>query len=139
MGILPSTSELTADVNLDIQIPPSKTYRINGNRATGVIDGIDAVKQAVGKILQTERFRYLIYSWDYGVELQGLFGKDIEYVVADLKRIFEEALLQNLHVKEIANFECEQLSSSELQVQFTVMSEYGEFEVDEEVRLKNGT
>ena len=45
---------------------PSKTYRIDfqTGRISGTVDGRDAMVQAIRKILQTERFQYLIYSWN---------------------------------------------------------------------------
>lgn len=39
------------------------------------MDGMEAVKQAVYKILQTERYKYVIYDWNYGVELEDLLEK----------------------------------------------------------------
>src|SRR5690606_27931875 len=50
---------------------PSRTYKLEfaRGRVAGMTDGLDAIKQAVYKILQTDRFRYEIYSFDYGHEL----------------------------------------------------------------------
>lgn len=50
---------------------PSLTWEmdLNSNRIKGKIDGIEAIKQAVEKILLTERYAYRIYSWNYGSEL----------------------------------------------------------------------
>lgn len=50
---------------------PSKTFRLNHNSLTitGTIDQIQAVEQAVFLILNVERYQWLIYSWNYGVEL----------------------------------------------------------------------
>lgn len=36
------------------------------------------MKQAIYKILQTERFEYLIYSWNYGIELNAVVGKSFQ-------------------------------------------------------------
>ena len=75
--MIPSTNTiLTADLSLDIQ--PSKQHRMNieRTRIAGTCDGLEAVRQTVYKILNTERYAYIIYSWDYGVELQDLYGKN---------------------------------------------------------------
>lgn len=40
----------------------------------GKADGEEANRQAILKILNTERYKNVIYSWDYGVELQDLRG-----------------------------------------------------------------
>ena len=54
---------------------PGKNYRmlLESNRVVGTCDGKEAMKQVIYKILMTERFRYVIYSWNYGVELEDLF------------------------------------------------------------------
>ena len=49
----------------------------------GECDGLEAVKQAVYNILNTERYRYIIFSWNYGVELQDLIGKSMDYVMVE--------------------------------------------------------
>ena len=76
---------------------PSKTYRIDfqTGRISGTVDGRDAMVQAIRKILQTERFQYLIYSWNYGMEWSRLIGKSRETALANLKQQLESALLQD--------------------------------------------
>jgi len=56
---------------------PSFTHRMNVNdmRVTGLIDGLEALKQSVYKALNTERYEYEIYGPDYGIELKDLFGQ----------------------------------------------------------------
>ena len=44
-----------------IETQPNRTYSLVTG---GVIDGLDAVKQAIYCILNTERYEYLIYSWN---------------------------------------------------------------------------
>lgn len=55
------------------------------SRFLGKTDGTEAVKQAVLKILNTERYGYEIYTWDYGVELQDLYGQPMPYVLSELE------------------------------------------------------
>ena len=70
------------DIKQDFTIEtlPSRTFRMNHNNLTiiGTIDEIQAVEQAVFLILNTERYEWLIHSWDYGVELHNLIGKDVD-------------------------------------------------------------
>ena len=81
MGFLPAAADSVPDVSTAAQMP-SKSYRmlIEDERIIGNIDQLDAVAQACYKILNTERYVHVIYSWNYGVELQELFGKPIPYV-----------------------------------------------------------
>ncbi len=52
--------------DFEIEQEPSKNYRmdIKKQRVQGKTDGLEAMKQVVFKILSTERYQYLIYSWD---------------------------------------------------------------------------
>ena len=108
---------------------PSLTYRLHNGRLEGTIDGLEAVKQAVALLLGTERFRYPIYSADYGTEWSGLIGRRREYVIGDMRRILEEALREDDRIEGIRNFtmtfegEC-------AKVRFTVVSTFGEFEAE---------
>ena len=66
---------------------PSYTYNVEfeaDGQINGFTDGLKAMKLAVFKILSTERYRYPIYSWNYGIELEDLFGQPIPYVYAEL-------------------------------------------------------
>lgn len=85
---------------------PSLTWKINEDRADvrGSIDGLEAMKQAIYKILQTERYRYAIYDWNYGVELEELYGKNVTYVIPELKKRIEDALLADDRVTAVTDF-----------------------------------
>lgn len=50
---------------------PNKSYRmkIADEKIVGNIDDLEAIAQACYKILNTERYQYVIYSWNYGIEL----------------------------------------------------------------------
>ena len=80
------------DIKQDFTIEtlPSRTFRMNHNNLTiiGTIDEIQAVEQAVFLILNTERYEWLIHSWDYGVELHNLIGKDVNIVFPKLNAGF---------------------------------------------------
>ena len=67
---------------------PSKTFKVDiGNqRITEMTDGLEAIRQVVYCTLHTERFEWLIYSWNYGVELDRLFGQSIGLVKSKLKK-----------------------------------------------------
>ena len=72
---------------------PSLTWKINEERAEvrGTADGLEAMRQAVSKILQTERYRYAVYDWNYGIELEGLYGMRVSYVIPELKKRIEQS------------------------------------------------
>ena len=111
------------------QEQPSLTYRMDvvNERIVGKIDGIEAVKQAVYKALNTERYNYLIYSWNYGVETKDLYGKDMDYVKSELKRRIGEALTQDDRIDSVSDFEFK-VDGNKLTVFFVVNSNVGSFE-----------
>lgn len=114
---------------------PSLTYRISGNRIQGKIDGLDAVKQAVDLLLSTERYEYVIYSWDYGSETKDMIGHSRQYIQGDLERRISEALEQDDRVTGIADFALT-FSGETATASFTVKTEFGDFE--QEVTVNNG-
>lgn len=115
---------------------PSRTYSINidGDKISGYVDGLDAVKQAIYLILSTERYKHLIYSWDYGVELLDLIGKPLPYVIAEIPRRITEALLTDNRIQQVTDFKFEK-HGKVLKVEFTVVSNVGNIHTDMEVTI----
>ena len=106
---------------------PSKTYRIDfqTGRISGTLDGRDAMVQAIRKILQTERFHYLIYSWNYGMEWSRLIGKSRETALANLKQQLESALLQDDRILSITDLNVTDSGRRFLTVSFTANTIFG--------------
>ncbi len=132
--MIPSTSTiLTTDLALDT--PTSKDYklRIEQNTINGYCDRQEAMKQVVYKILNTERYQYVIYSWNYGVELQDLFGMPVTYVRPELQRRIEEALLQDDRITGVSDFEFDTKTKRTVKVSFTVNTIYGDIKLEKAV------
>ena len=115
---------------------PSRTLKMDHDykTITGTIDQIQAVEQAVFLILTTERYQWLIFSWDYGVELQNLIGKDPEYCIPEIERRIREALLQDGRITAVENFQFE-LNKRKVLTTFTVISIFGEITTTLEVDI----
>lgn len=116
----------------------SRTYRWDRrtNRIQGFTDGLEAIEQAIYKMLSTERYEYLIYSFFYGVELENLLGKDILYVKADLKRRIEEALTEDDRIERIANFNFSQGEGKDnVVIQFDAITVNGVLNIEREVKV----
>ena len=130
----PEGTIIPAELDVEEEQQPSLTYGIDFERGRirGMIDEIEAVKQAVFLILQTERYRYLIYSADYGSELEGLIGRDQLFVRSELKRRIREALMQDDRIEDVTNFRL-QFNGDSVLVRFTVISNFGEIEAEQEV------
>ena len=111
---------------------PSLTFKIDGDRIQGKIDGLEAVKQAVDLTLSVERFEYEIYSWDLGLETKDLIGKSREYVRGDLERRIREALAEDDRVTGLSDFDVS-FSGETATATFTVNTEFGN--LSEEVTI----
>lgn len=96
-------------------------------------DGIHALKQSIRRMLTTERFIYTIYDHRYGVELDVLFGGDMDYAQMDIARRIKEALYEDDRIHEAHSFSTK-VKKDEFYVQFMVDSDFGTFEMDLEVK-----
>ena len=133
--MLPINNNLvnTEDTVLEV---PSKTFFIDfiNNKVVGTVDGIEAVKQAIFLILNTERYENMVYDWDYGFETQDLIGMPIGYIYPELKRRIEEALTQDDRIESVEAFDFEK-SGAIVTVSFTVISKQGIFQTETEVNI----
>ena len=126
--------------SIDIEISPeesietSRTYKMTGNRIQGYTDNLQALQQAIYKVLNTERYEYPIYSFNYGIELENLIGKDPVYVQIELKRRIRECLLRDDRITEVDNFKFE-FNGDQLKCTFDVHSIFGNLTISREVNI----
>lgn len=132
--MIPNTPILTQEIS-EIDYP-SKTYKINVDydRINGYTDDLDAVKQAIYLILSTERYQYIIYSWNYGIELLDLIGKPMPYVIAEIPRRVKEALTQDTRITDVEDFQFER-QGKKLLTTFTVVTNVGNISAELEVEV----
>lgn len=133
--MIPAKSEFLS-VDLDELNQPSKTYKMNIDAETvvGTCDDLDAMKQAIYKILNTERYRYLIYSWNYGVELDELFGEPISYCIPEIERRITDALMNDDRIVGVTDFEFE-TKGRIVSTTFKVSTTFGEINVEKDVEI----
>ena len=115
----------------------SKDFAIeyNSNRVAGVVDNLEEVKQAIYIILNTERYEHLIYSWNYGVELNDLIGQPMSYVIPEAERRITEALLQDDRIENVSDFVFEKVSRGVLHVTFAVKTVFGNLESEVDINV----
>ena len=132
--MIPINDDLIQEFEIEEQ--PTKTYRLNQTKATvnGAVDGLDAIEQAIYKIINTERYSHLIYSWNYGIEFADLFGKPIPYVYPEIKRRITEALLQDDRITSVSDFFFSNQKGKVL-TQFKVYTMEGEVNVEKAVNV----
>lgn len=125
------------DIKLVTEEQPTRTYamKIFGDRINGYTDKIEAMKQAIYKILNTERYQYPIYSWNYGIELKDLIGKPKNYCKVEIERRVTEALLQDERILEVGAFYFEDIKRRGLAVTFTASTVFGDVSLNKEVQV----
>ena len=130
--------KIADDLRQDFKIleQPTRTYRFNIQSQTiaGFTDGLEAMKQAIYKILNTERYEYLIYSWRYGIEITDLFGEAPAYIYPELKRRISEALTQDDRIQSVDAFSFA-VDRGTVRVTFTVHTLFGDVEAEKVVRM----
>lgn len=140
MALLPDTATDESGAISVAMTPtqPNKTYKmmIDTDRIQGTVtDDLEAVKQAIYKIINTERYKFLIYSWNYGIELEDLFGKPIPYVLPEIPRRIKEALTQDDRIDDVLGFDLSYDRKGNVLAKFTVVTIYGSVEVEKVVNV----
>lgn len=111
----------------------SRTYLIDGDRVNGIIDDYDAIKQAVDKILNTERFVFPIYSENYGSDLNDLIGQDFDYIKVEAERMLDEALRADDRVTGVYVDDVTKVNDDSVLIVGTVETMFGNIDFSKEV------
>lgn len=126
--LTPNSINNQIDANTVVNYQTSNTFRVRYEedyKLLGMCDDIEAMKQAIFKIINTERYKYLIYDWNYGIELNDLIGEPIPYVYAEIERRIKEALLADNRIKEVTDFRFSN-NGGDVLCLFTANTIYGE-------------
>lgn len=127
--MIPSVSNLMI-TNLEVETQPSKNYKMHiyDNIINSTCNGLEAMKQVIYKIINTERYKYPIYSWNYGIELSDLIGEPVSYVCAEIERRITEALTQDDRINDVSDFEFDISKKHEVVCTFVVHTIFGDME-----------
>jgi hypothetical protein len=122
-----------------------ESYLFDFKKGNFVLDGAGQVVEADGhtawaqwcvKTVLTERFAFLAYSWDYGVEIEeALKNPNRAAIEAEVERTITEALMLDPRTELVRDFSFRG-QADELYVSFTVVPVIGEAVRIEEVRLR---
>lgn len=103
----------------------NKGYKVVNNKIQGYVNDIDSLKQTVFFILSTERFRYITVSDNVGVELENLYGEDINLIEVKLKETIENALLADDRITEIRDFKLTRVKRNTYQIELVIVDNLG--------------
>ena len=116
-------------------IPKEYGIDFNTGQLTGkIVEGVEAIKVWIWLCLHTERYRFAIHDWDYGVEFEPYIGQtlDQEYVDTDIKKEVEDAMYINPYISEITDWDSSVSDNgNKLHLVFTAVTDFGDTEVDE--------
>ena len=103
--MIPKNSGLL-QLDFEIQQQPTFTYMMDLEKMhiRGNTDKLKAMEQAVYKIVFTERYQYVIYGRNYGVQLLDLFGMPKTFVIPEIKRRISESLLWDDRITRVDNW-----------------------------------
>lgn len=129
---------VTQDFSVTTELEqPTKTYkmRLDKLRVQNYTDGIEAMKQAVFKIVNTERYFYSqVYGDNFGIELQDLYGMPMDYVMAVVTQRITDALTWDQRILSVSNFSMSP-NKGVLTITFNVMTIFGDFDYSMDVRF----
>lgn len=131
------TSNTILNTEFEIKQAPSLNYKMHfkENVINGLCDEREAMEQVIYKIINTERYQHVIYSWNYGIELADLFGEAIAYVCLELERRITEALMQDDRVTAVDSFLFTVSKKTVVHVAFVLHTIFGEIEAEKEVSI----
>lgn len=126
MATLPEVIGFDTDIVIASQ--PSKTWIIDRNtmQVACMDEGLEAVRQAVEIALDVERFRWTIYSANFGSELDELVGQDEALITAEIPRLVEGALSQDDRIVQVDGYTFTRTGPASMHVSFTVHTVYGD-------------
>ena len=104
------------------------------NRLRGRGDGWEAVRQAVEVILHVERFKWQIYTPNFGTDYEGLLGTDPGYAASELRRRLEDAFLPDNRILGLKDFTWT-AGGGNLHAAFTVRTVFGDVPGDMEAHI----
>ena len=138
MGLFPtyieSETESETEQIEESKIPKEYEIDFKTGQLTGrIVEGAEAIKVWIWLVLQTARYRYYIYSWDYGNEFEELIGRGYseEYINAEAQRMTEDCLLVNENIESITDFSVG-MENDQLTISFTANTIYGTIQFDNE-------
>lgn len=126
------SSQIETDLNVLDTIEPGMTYKLMGESIRGYIEDLESLRQSIEKMLGTEQYEFPIYSFDYGIDIASLIGKDPIYVQVELKRRIKECIMQDDRVVSVDNFKM-QTAGDILYCDFDILSIFGLINMRKEV------
>lgn len=107
MGLFPAyieDEETTEELTEELETPREFGIDFSTGQLTGtIVEGAEAIKVWIYLALKIARYRYFICSWQYGNEIEDLYGQgySTEHLESEISRMVEECLLENEYIDTV--------------------------------------
>lgn len=101
------------------------------NGSPSIVTGKRAVLVWAWKALHTQRYKYDIYTWDYGSEIESLIGQSFtnELKQSEAVRYVKECLMINPYITDVTDLSVA-FSDDLITIRCKVITIYGEVAID---------
>ena len=129
-------SQIELSNGVVFQDQPSLTWIADPvtNRLRGRGDNWEAVRQAVEVIVNVERFKWQIYTPNFGTDYDGLLGTEPGYAASETRRRLEDAFLPDNRILGIKDY-IYSFKGVDLSISFTARTVFGDVPGSMEVPL----
>lgn len=123
------------NINIEIMEEPTYTYGLDfyNDSLKNNVNNLEAMEQAIYKIIFTTKGEHIIYSDQYGINLNDLFGMPRSYVCVEIERRIKEALLRDNRITDVFNFNFDLSKKSVVFVSFEASTVFGNIKFEGEV------
>ena len=106
MSLIPAyvEDEYTDELTEEIETPREFGIDFTTGQLTGkIVEGVEAIKVWCYLALRCARYRFFILSWQYGSEIEELYGQGFsaEHIECEAKEMIKECLLENEFIENV--------------------------------------
>ena len=139
---MPETSAIAVPFDiedLEVEQQTTRTYKMDmeRKRIVGMVDGEDALRQAIWKMLSTERFKHQIYSDNYGSEIMDrAMDTELteEFLECDIPELVKDALMIDDRILEVSNISWRWIGRDSVMIACDVYTIYGDMQIEGVIR-----
>lgn len=136
MALTLPSGTINISQGIPVQSQPTLTWLVDpdGTSIAGTAEGAAVMQQAIEIILNVQRFRWQIYTANFGMDYRGLIGSSPGVAASNLLRRLQEAFSVDDRIMGIKNFTYT-VDGDVMTASFTVQTVYGNINETAEVVL----
>lgn len=130
--MLPSSSLSVSETESRTDCTRAFEIDFDNKKTGGIIDGKEALIQAIRIALMTQRYKYPVFSHSYGTDYKDAMEDGYTKAVGKIKNAVCDSLLCDSRIYSISNFEFEK-RGSKIIIGFKVETIYGDIPYETEI------